>query len=283
MSRFFLIFLKMTTLKITLENKHKYIDEYGNLTVPPEIKKVTCNYLQLTSLVVPKGVKELWCYNNKLTSLIVHEGMQKLWCYNNNLTSLDVPKGIQELWCSHNKLTSLIVPKGVQELYCSNNNLTSLIVPKGVQELYCSNNNLTSLIVPKGMQKLWCSNNNLTSLVVPEGIQKLDCSYNKLIYINFKSPESLKYIDINDNKDMIYPPKEYHSKSAKEIVEWCTSHKIPQRLLLPERWEKRWNAIKLMYIAHYKESLGPLDSPNFNFNIIPIEIITGIITRYALT
>jgi len=216
----------MTTLKITLENKHKYIDEYGNLTVPPEIKKVTCRHLQLTSLVVPEGIKILSC--------------------------------------SYNKLTHLIVPGGIQILDCSDNNLTSLIVPEGVK-------------------KLWCSNNNIAHLDVPEGIQILYCYNNKLIYINFKSPESLKYLGIEGNENLVYPPKEYCSKSMREIVEWCNIHEIPQKLRLPERYKERWNIIKLMYIAHYKESLDPEDSDTDNFNTIPIEVITGVITRYVLT
>ena len=233
---------KMTTLKITLENKHKYIDERGNLTVP--------------------------------------EGIQIVVCSNNKLTCLIVPEGIQQLHCSDNKLTCLVVPNGMQQLHCSRNKLTSLIVPKGIQNLGCSDNKLTSLDVPEGIKKLVCSYNKLTSLIVPEGIKMLYCSHNELICINFKSPESLKYIDIENNENLVYPPKEYCSKSTKKIIKYCKENKIPQKLLLSERWEERWNIIKPMYIAHYKKSL---DSESENFNMIPIEVITGTITRYVLT
>jgi len=226
----------MATLKITPENKHRYIDDGGNLTVPKSIQILDCSHNNLTSLIVPEGIKELWCHNNKLTSLIV-------------------PKGVQELWCSGNKLTSLIVPKGIKELYCYDNKLTCLDVPEGIQ-------------------KLWCHNNKLTSLIAPKGIKKLSCSDNKLIYVNV--PESLEYIDITDNKDLVYPPKEHHSKLTKEIVEWCKENEIPQRLFLSEKWEERWNIIKLMYVAHYKK-----DSES-DFNKIPVEVITGVIARYVL-
>ena len=213
----------MTTLKITHANKHKYIDEFGNLTVPEGIQIVKCFCLQLTSLVVPKGIKKLNC--------------------------------------SFNKLTSLIVPEGLQKLDCSHNNLTSLTVPEGIQELDCSHNNLTSLVVPGGAQELWCS-------------------YNKLIYIDFKTPKNLKHLNIKGNENLVYPPIAYAPKPTKEIMEWCTSHKMPQRLHLQQRYKERWNIIRLMYIAHYG---GGLDSKSSNFNKIPIEVITGIITRYVLT
>ena len=147
------------------------------------------------------------------------------------------------------------------------------------------------LTVSSKVKKVDCSNNKLTCLKAPEGIQELNCSDNKLIYVNV--PKSLEYLDIENNRDLVYPPKEICSKLTKEIVEWCKENEIPQRLLLPQRFKERWNVIRLMYIAHYTDNRDYLDSkprkskssisPNFNFNMIPIEIITKIITRYVLT
>ena len=204
------IFVKHNDFLVKLKNKHRYIDDDGNLTVPPKIRKVSCWFLQLTSL---------------------------------NLE---------------------VLPEGLQKLDCSNNKLTSL--------------NLG--VLPEGIQVLWCASNKLTSLVVPEGVQELDCSDNKLIYINFEAPESLKYLIISNNKTLICPPKEYQSKPTNEIVEYCNIHKVPRGFILQQRYKERWSVIRLMYIAHYKESL---ESGSTNFNVIPVEVITGIITRYVLT
>ena len=252
------------TFFITSANKNMYIDDDGILTVPHGAQKVCCNNSSLTgNLKIPDGIKEFDCSGNKLVHIDVPKGIEKLWCYENRLTSLHVPKGVKLLCCSYNNLTSLDVPEGIQTISCSHNRLTSL----------------NSGVLPEGVEKIWCGNNLLANLKIPEGIKLLSCpSSTKLIFVNI--PESLTCINILDNASMIYPPKEYHSKSAKETVKYCTSHKIPQRLRLPERFEERWDIIKLMYIAHYKESL---DCENFNFNVVPIEVITGIIARYVLT
>ena len=218
----------MATLKITLENKHMYIDDDGKLTVPHEVQKIKCNCLQLTFLNLE----------------ILHSGVKELHCADNELTSLDVPKSIQKLYCYGNKLTSLIVRDGLQDLSCFDNQLTYLDVPKSVQRFACWDN--------------------------------------KLIY--FEIPPSLKYCSywtFNNNKDLVYPPKEILSKPAKEIIEYCKENKVPQCLRLQRSYREKWDTIRLMYVAHYQQNV---DSPNNkNFNMIPIEVITGIITRYVLT
>ena len=189
---------------------------------------------------------------------------------------LTVPCETQKVICSHNELTSLIIPEGIKMLDCTYNELTSLVVPKGMQKLWCSGNKLTSLIVPEGVQELLCSNNKLTSLVVPKGIRIFWCCWNKLEFLEL--PDSLVLLNIEGNKKLIYPPKEYHSKMPSEIMEYCKEHPFSQKLLFPKRWKERWNVIRLMYIAHYKEDLS-----SSNFNMIPIEVITKIIARYVLT
>ena len=158
------------------------------------LKRLYCDYNQLTSLDVSKNVALTYlnCYENQLTSLDVSKNtaLTDLDCDYNQLTSLDVSKNVAltYLACRSNQLTSLDVSKNMALTYlnCYENQLTSLDVSKNVAltDLACKRNQLTALDVSKNtaLTYLDCSRNQLTSLDVSKNISltDLDCDKNQL-------------------------------------------------------------------------------------------------------
>src|SRR5271155_1285827 len=71
------------------------------------VKRLNCDYNQLTSLSLPSAIY-VWCEHNELTSLSL-PSVTQVWCNNNQLTSLSLPLAIS-VWCEYNQLTSLSLP-----------------------------------------------------------------------------------------------------------------------------------------------------------------------------
>lgn len=109
----------------------------------PELKILSCNINDLTSLDVSKNTKliKLFCDRNKLKTLDVSKNtvLEMLECGGNLLMTLDVSKNprLTYLYCPNNQLTSLDLSKNpkLTYLYCSQNQIKGAAMDRLVGSL----------------------------------------------------------------------------------------------------------------------------------------------------
>lgn len=109
----------------------------------PELKILSCNINDLTSLDVSKNTKliKLFCDRNKLKTLDVSKNtvLEMLECGGNLLMTLDLSKNprLTYLYCPNNQLTSLDVSKNprLTYLYCSQNQIKGAAMDRLVGSL----------------------------------------------------------------------------------------------------------------------------------------------------
>ena len=109
----------------------------------PELKILSCNINDLTSLDVSKNTKliKLFCDRNKLKTLDVSKNtvLEMLECGGNLLMTLDLSKNprLTYLYCPNNQLTSLDLSKNprLTYLYCSQNQIKGAAMDRLVGSL----------------------------------------------------------------------------------------------------------------------------------------------------
>jgi Leucine-rich repeat (LRR) protein len=114
-----------------------------------------------------------------------------------------LPSRLHTLMLSSNRLERLPrdLPSGLRTLHADRNQLSVIdALPEGVLRLFVTRNRLKTLELPKNLQTLHADHNLLERLErLPRGLVMLSVSRNRLSTLPEDAPETLAFIDAEDN------------------------------------------------------------------------------------
>jgi len=128
-----------------------------------------------------------------------------------NLDKLDLEnRNINDLAINGDYLEELIIPNGVTCAIVADLSLRKLYVPDSMEFLYCQNNCLKELELPENIYNVDASNNYIEKVTFRNSAKQLkylNLKNNRIADFDFTIPESLNYLNIENNPHIHVSPK----------------------------------------------------------------------------
>lgn len=128
-----------------------------------------------------------------------------------NLHKLDLEnRNINDLSINGDYLEELIIPEGVTCAIIANLSLRKLHVPDSMKFLYCQNNCLKELELPENICNVDACNNYIEKVTFRNPAKELtylNLKNNRITEFDFTIPESLNYLNIENNPHINISPK----------------------------------------------------------------------------